>query len=446
VAESRGIIKSEGSLLNFTNMNNLQQEFKNLNSAQKDAVETIYWPVMVIAWPWTWKTQIIWLRTANIILKAWVNPENILITTFTDAWVVAIKQRLLKFLWPISYKVWVSTIHSFASEVIASFPEKFIEFRALSLIDEVESYEILTQIFDKLCTDWKIESLVSSFDKYYYLREIKQKIDVLKKEWITFASIRNSFVWMQQELDEKKEEALNNKRIKDPVAKIQKLQEDLDKQILRLEELMLISKEYWDFLKNAWKYDFNDMIEFVLTKFQEDDDLKMHYAEKYQFVMIDEFQDTNNPQNEIFNLIMSVWESRNIMVVWDDDQSIYRFAWANIENMLDFTVKYNDTKVIVLTQNYRSNQYILDASKSLIDNNFERISKRLSFVDKTLVSSWALSNSNSKVKVYEWISTIEEKVFIIDKISKKLESWLNPKEIAIIVRSNSEVKLCEIFT
>ncbi len=427
-------------------MNNLQQEFKNLNSAQKDAVETIYWPVMVIAWPWTWKTQIIWLRTANIILKAWVNPENILITTFTDAWVVAIKQRLLKFLWPISYKVWVSTIHSFASEVIASFPEKFIEFRALSLIDEVESYEILTQIFDKLCTDWKIESLVSSFDKYYYLREIKQKIDVLKKEWITFASIRNSFVWMQQELDEKKEEALNNKRIKDPVAKIQKLQEDLDKQILRLEELMLISKEYWDFLKNAWKYDFNDMIEFVLTKFQEDDDLKMHYAEKYQFVMIDEFQDTNNPQNEIFNLIMSVWESRNIMVVWDDDQSIYRFAWANIENMLDFTVKYNDTKVIVLTQNYRSNQYILDASKSLIDNNFERISKRLSFVDKTLVSSWALSNSNSKVKVYEWISTIEEKVFIIDKISKKLESWLNPKEIAIIVRSNSEVKLCEIFT
>ena len=104
-------------------------------------------------------------------------------------------------------------------------------------------------------------------------------------------------------------------------------------------------------------YDFNDMIQFVLTKFQTDEDLRYYYAEKYQFIMLDELQDTNNAQNEIIDLILSVNQDKpNIMVVWDDDQSIYRFQWANIENMLDFSIKYPDLTTVVLENNYRSNQ------------------------------------------------------------------------------------------
>ena len=102
-----------------------ESEYSRLNEAQKQAVETIYGPVMVVAGPGTGKTQIIGLRTANIILKAGINPENILITTFTEAWVVAIRERLARFLWNEAYKVNVSTIHSFSQEVIKTFPEKF---------------------------------------------------------------------------------------------------------------------------------------------------------------------------------------------------------------------------------------------------------------------------------------------------------------------------------
>ena len=99
-----------------------EKEYNFLNKEQKEAVDKIYWQIMVVAWPGTWKTQIIWLRTANIILKTWVNPENILITTFTDAGVIAIRKRLTKFLWHEAYKVWVSTIQSFSDVVIKTFP------------------------------------------------------------------------------------------------------------------------------------------------------------------------------------------------------------------------------------------------------------------------------------------------------------------------------------
>ena len=169
-----------------------QKEYNNLNNEQKQAVETIDWPVMVVAWPWTWKTQIIWLRTANIILKTWVNPENILITTFTDAWVQAIRKRLLKFLWNEAYKVNVSTIHSFCQDVLKTFPEKFLQYKASYAIDEVDGTEIIRNILDKLIEEKKITELTSDYDKYFYLLDIKSRIWNLKQEWITFSHFQNN--------------------------------------------------------------------------------------------------------------------------------------------------------------------------------------------------------------------------------------------------------------
>lgn len=153
------------------------------------------------------------------------------------------------------------------------------------------------------------------------------------------------------------------------------------------------------------------MINFVLEEFSKNEDLKYYYAEKFQFIMLDEYQDTNNAQNEIIESILSVSNDNNpnILVVWDDDQSIYRFQGANIENMLGFTTKYPNPEIIVLDKNYRSNQEILDLSQAVIENNIERISTWNSQINKILTAE-NKSLENIRPKLFRASSLIEEKV------------------------------------
>ncbi len=409
------------------------ENYKILNDEQKQAVDSIYGQIMVVAGPWTGKTQIIGLRTANIILKWWVNPENILITTFTDAWVIAIRERLLKFIWEDAYKVWVSTIHSFSSDVIKTFPEKFIEYKASSAIDDVDSLEIIKNITDELIEKKQLEYLYSDFDNYLYLRDIKSKIWILKQEWI-------SFVKFEKLIEEQEKEYLEElSNIKPSLKKYEKTKLDNEKKIWKMRELLIFYRKYNEILRKTSRYDFNDMINFVLEKFTVDDDLRYYYAEKYQFIMLDEYQDTNNTQNQIIDLILSeTQEKPNIMVVWDDDQSIYRFQGANIENMLDFSTKYTDTEFIVLKNNYRSIQNILDLSSCLIKNNQERLSNKIKIVEKELVSfKW---KSECNPNFYLANNELDERRFIISKVKDKIESWIPLDEIAIIVRWNREVE------
>lgn len=413
-----------------------EEQFNNLNDAQKKVVEQIYWPVMVVAWPWTGKTQIIALRTANIILKSGVAPENILITTFTEAWVIAIKKRLIKFIWTDAYKVKVSTIHSFSQDIITSFPEKFAEQKAANTIDNIDSLEVITDIIDKNIKNWKIEYLYTPFDRYMYLRDIKDRIGKLKGEWITPTMFTKIIGELRNQYDQKLEELKTNKRIRDLEKRTKKDTEAFNKHIWKLNELNYIYKIYGEYLKDNSLYDFSDMINFVVEKFKIDEDLKYHYAEKYQFIMVDEYQDTNNPQNEIVDQILSVWEEKNIMVVWDDDQSIYRFQGANIENMLDFYNKYPETNFIVLENNYRSTQSILDLSTNLIEKNEERLVNRLDFLDKKLIAQANYKN-NINNNYYIFSDEEVEKLYVSDEIKSKNKENIT---FAIIVRSNREVE------
>lgn len=450
-----------------------EDQLSLLNEAQRQVVEEIYWPIMVVAWPWTWKTQIIALRTANIILKAWINPENILITTFTEAWVIAIKNRLVKFIWTDAYKVKVSTIHSFAQDVITSFPEKFSEQKAWSTIDDIESLEVLTNILDENIKSSFLEYLFTPFDRYLYLRDIKDRIWKLKWEWISPQRFENIIQNLRNEYDQKLEELKSNKRIRDLEKRTAKDSETYKKHIWKLNELNFIYKEYIKYLNQNSLYDFSDMINFVVDKFKIDEDLRTFYAEKYQFIMLDEYQDTNNPQNEIMDLILSaspfsnsnkeekIIQECNIMVVWDDDQSIYRFQGANIENMLDFYVKYPETKFIVLENNYRSTQSILDLATNLIKNNKERLVNRLDFLEKKLISQINIDSKEKKENYYILWDELIEKIFVLEDIKKKqkipqsqplpINGTMSPtrekgaeqkeqETFAIIVRSNREVE------
>ncbi len=406
--------------------NILKNAMEKLNPEQREAVDTIYWPVMVVAWPGTWKTQIISLRTANILLKAWVEPKNILITTFTDAWVIAIRKRLSDFLWTESYKVNVCTIHSLCNDIIAIFPEKFLEYRAYRLIDDIEAYELIENIIDT----WSFEALVSEYDKYYYVRTIKDKIWKLKQEWI----LPDDF-W--KIIEKQREDYKENLTSIDPkLKKYENTRLDQEKHIKKLEELHVIYSRFLETTRQIGVYDFADMIDFVLRKLKEDESLRLYYAERFQFIMVDEYQDTNNAQNEIIDLILSVSDEKNVLCVWDDDQSIYRFQWANLENMLKFSTKYPQTKFVVLKENYRSNASIITSASQSIKNNASRITNYITSIEKRLNSN---SCSTNKASLSAYHSDMEEKAGILSKINE-LKTKLPEEEISIIVRTNKEVE------
>ena len=414
-----------------------KKEYEMLNQAQKQAIDTIYGSIMVVAWPGTGKTQIIWLRVANILKQTDINPENILITTFTDAWVISIKKRLLKFLWNDAHKVCVSTIHSFCQDIISSYPEKFIEYKAKNTIDDIEVLETFTSLIDKAIKNDEIKELFSPFDRYMYLRDISGNISKLKSEWISPEKFDKIISDQENIYNNKLESLKDNKRIRDLEKRTKKDKETYEKHIAKLRELNLIYRNYQDILKSKDLYDFSDMINFVVSKFKTDDEILSSYAEKYQFIMLDEYQDTNNSQNEIIDLILSKSEEKNILVVWDDDQSIYRFQWANIENMLDFYNKYPETKFIVLENNYRSSQTILDLSSNMIENNNQRLVNKISFLEKKLVSMTSYNKlEDNSYHILD--SKDSEKIFVLKDLKNKLKE--NPEQsFAIITRTNSEL-------
>ncbi len=413
-----------------------EENYAILNERQLKAVESIYWPIMVVAGPWTGKTQIIALRSANILKKTDVNPENILITTFTEAWVIAIKKRLQKFIWHEAHKVQVSTIHSLSQDIISSFPEKFIMERAQNSIDEVEQLEILVQIFDDCCKEHNFEFLFSAYDRHYYLRDIRDRISKLKQEWVSLSKFKQ-LIENQKKLNQEELDNIKPKKDGSLPKKYETTKARWEKLVGKLEELSIIFEKYNSYLRDNGLYDFNDMINFVLEKMKIDDDLRYYYAEKFQFIMIDEYQDTNNAQNEIVDLILSTEDTGwNIMVVWDDDQSIYRFQWANVENMLNFVQKYPDTEFIVLENNYRSTQEILDTALDFIGFNSERLTDKLDFLEKNLISSGKV-HSWPKPELHTHPTSLDEKNHVLSMIQKLDDS--DDSEIAVIVRKNKEV-------
>ena len=180
------------------------------------------------------------------------------------------------------------------------------------------------------------------------------------------------------------------------------------------------------------------MICFVLDVFRRDENLRYTFAEKYQYIMIDEYQDTNNAQNEILELIVNANDSQNILVVGDDDQSIYRFQGANLENMLHFSKKYKETQVLVLTENYRSVQSIINCSQKIIVNNTTRIVRYIPNISKSL---HAARTDEGKIQFFAYQNEFTEKISILECIKNHIETQGRPEnEFAVIVRTNKEVE------
>jgi len=423
-------------------MKNFQNSYKQLNENQKKAVDTINGPVLVIAGPGTGKTQVLALRIVNLILSEKVKPEKILALTFSESAVNSMKNRIREFIGSISYDIDIKTFHSFCNDIILEYPEKFKFTDNLIQIDELKKNKIIKHLIRKN----RLEKLKPFGDTYHYKNDILRRISELKKEGINPKLLAQFLEKWDLELKDKLEENINPRTNKPKVKFQNKLNE-----VIKNKDLLLIYKNYLDYLRDKGFYDFDDMILWVLEALKTDQEIKDVYQEKYDFILSDEFQDTNSSQNELIEILLEDKESPNLFVVGDEDQSIYRFQGANLSNILFLEKKYPSLKVIPINVNYRSNQYIVNNANHLIKNNTERITNFIKNINKEIKSHKEVKESLSsqarqrraeeeKIRLYKFSDSDIEKFFLQAKIKELHERGVGFNDIAIIVRTNQEVE------
>ncbi len=394
------------------------QRYKNLNTEQKRAVDTIEGPVLVVAGPGTGKTEILTLRIANILKKTDSAPENVLALTFTDAAATNMRRRLAQLIGTSAYRVVINTFHSFCNDIIKNYPEYFPNIIGSTHVTEVETLAILEGLIEKLTLD----ILRPWGDKLYYLKDINKKISELKREGVTpeeFAEIvKKEEKNFAQRSDLYHEKGAHKGKMKGEHKKFEKV---IQKNI----ELCLVYIEYQKVLREERKYDWSDMIMEVLRALETVPDLKLMLQENHQYILVDEHQDTNNAQNRIVELLCDFHKSPNIFIVGDEKQAIFRFQGASAENFFYFKKLYPKAEVIELWKNYRSGQSILDGAHSLIAG-----AKELK------------SNSEEKaegISVADFQTRSHELHFVAEQIKSLIEKQkVASSEIAVLYRSNKE--------
>lgn len=400
-------------------------EYQKLNPEQKRAVDAIYGPVMVLAGPGTGKTQVIALRIANILLKTDTSAKNILCLTFTNSGVKAMRDRLANIVGPEAYKINIHTFHSFCSELIKFNSERFLFAKKIAQTTDIDEINLIRRLLDE--KSWKLIKTPKS--PYHYLSDIRRSISVLKQEGVTpreYADIVKSAV----------DDLANNDeyyRQEKLMAKYQSLAKRIDKN----RELAKFYANYVEEMRESGRYDYNDMIAFVLAELNQDAQWRASLQEKYQFLLVDEYQDTNGAQNELIELMGRKVEKPNIFVVGDDDQSIYRFQGANKENLLYFNHLYPEANKIILKINYRSSLELVAASQSLIEKSQERVVDDLGLTKQMKSATGRLGQ-----KIYEggFPAGEVERWFIVSEINRLLSKGVKPEEIAIFYRNNNEAE------
>ena len=348
------------------------KEYNRLNPQQKKAVDTIEGPVMVIAGPGTGKTQILSARIGKILLDTDTQPQNILCLTYTDAGVIAMRKRILEFIGADAYKVNIYTFHAFCNDVIQDNLGLF-EKTALDPVSDLQRIDLFKQLIDSFPKNHPLKRYRG--DVYYEINNLQSLFSTMKKEGWTPEFINGRIDAYVSSLRDREEYIAKRatRDFKKGDVRIDKIEEEIEK----MERLRAAVNEFRNFQQLMRKnnlYDFDDMINWVIKAFEENPNLLLRYQEQFLYILVDEYQDTSGTQNRLVELLINYWDKPNVFVVGDDDQSIYRFQGANVENMLGFANSYkNDLLTVVLTSNYRSVQSILDVSKTIIDKNNDRL-------------------------------------------------------------------------
>ncbi len=430
------------------------EEYNKLNPAQKQAVDTIEGSVLVVAGPGTGKTQILAARIANIIQKTDARPENILCMTYTESGVTAMRSRLQRFIGSDAYRVNIHTFHSFCNKVIQENLDYF-SYKELDPIGDIEKIELFEKLIDGFSKDHILKRWRG--DIYFEIANLSKLFSLMKSENFTAEDVVKEIENHLEEIQEYKEESkFHYHRKYKEFAKGDLKPNDFQKLVDKFERTKAAAKEFINFEKlkeEAGLYDFEDMIQWVLKAFKANEDLLMNYQERFQYVLVDEYQDTNGSQNEILKMLISYWEDPNCFVVGDDDQSIYRFQGANLGNIVDYyqqiicpaypSVEARKKRVIVMADNYRSTQAILDTSASSIKKNSERLINQLSELelDKNLIArNPVVTDSKIQPKVIEYYNESQELLAIANQIIQLKESGENLNDIAVIYKNHAQTE------
>ncbi len=474
-----------------------QTRYRSLNANQRRAVDYIHGALLVLAGPGTGKTELLSMRVANILHQTDTLPSSILCLTFTDSGAANMRERLRQIVGPDAYKVAIHTFHSFGTEIIGRNREYFFRGAEARPIDELTQYQLLSEIFDKL--DWNSPLAVKNNDEYVYLRDVARTISEFKQSGLTPDELRLIHQSNQQiitNLAPQISEVFAGKISKSTIDKFAPLAQtasqlsDSDlpsgvssyagrialsiatavqqaiesnstkpitawksswckkdeqgifilKDALQAEKFAIaidIYQSYITALAEQNLFDYDDMVLDVLQACLSHSELMANLREQYQFVMVDEFQDTNLAQLRLLFALTGEGSAANVMAVGDDDQAIFSFQGADIGNIQRFREQYDDPNIIVLTDNYRSDDKILQTARQVITQGADRLEKVIPDLSKELTAH--ANNPDASVFICQYDTLSQERAGIAKQISQMINSGVNPEQIAVLARRHSEL-------
>lgn len=490
-------------------MNNFESRYKKLNEKQKKAVDTIDGPVLVVAGPGSGKTELLSLRTARILTETQVSPSNILLLTFTESGAHNMRERIISLIGETGYRVAIYTFHAFASDVIGHYGEYFFEGAAFRPATDIERINIVENILESLPRDNPLTSRHTELG-YTYLYDILAVISALKKgdlsgeEWKNkikqnekeaieinervgelflevagkrkYDLLRDVYLKIYAELDNLVKEndntiaryLLNTLSLEikeaEAVEKASNLTKWKDEYFTKNEDGIFILKDSREEKIKKWLavgdvyekynlkmyeeglYDFDDMIFRVSRELENNESLRAELEERYQYIMIDEFQDTSDSQ---FSLIKNLTKSPvnegrpNVLAVGDDDQAIFKFQGAELDNITKFIDSYRDVELITLDKNYRSTQNILDHARRVIMKAEDRLELRYGkVINKNIEANnrELLDKTEGEIVERGFANIHSEFDYVAREIKNLLSKKVDPREISVISRSHANLK------
>jgi DNA helicase-2/ATP-dependent DNA helicase PcrA len=474
---------------------NFKAAYRQLNEQQKAAVDTIDGPLMVVAGPGTGKTQLLSLRVANIIRQTDISPSNVLCLTFTDNAARNMRERLQTIIGQPAYHVAIHTFHSFGNEIINQFPDFFIENKLRQQIDELGQYELLQEIFQDLPHSNPLSVKIG--DEFVHLKDTLAIIGWLKQNALlphdlhailganhkfmetlaedlaeTFADIPSpkymtKYIKLLKkvganigiphltgfpdyaaecaaELKSAIEATGSGSRFAPKItawrnawclkdAHGRQVFKDAGQAYRKMHALASLYETLRERMAERGLYDFNDMIIEVVQALETNNELRFSLQERYQYVLVDEFQDTNKAQLRMLKALGDnpVNEERpNIMAVGDDDQAIFSFQGAEASNMVAFTKLFREPALISLKENYRSTPEILGASFAVAEQITDRLTDVLQGTHKSL--SAVAVHKSKLLKRQLFASELAQYDWIAEEIQRLIKKGMAPESIAVI--------------
>jgi DNA helicase-2/ATP-dependent DNA helicase PcrA len=479
-----------------------------LNQKQQEAVNHIYGPLLVLAGPGTGKTQLLSARIANILSKTDASAHNILCLTFTENAAQNMRDRLTTLIKDDAYDVHIGTYHSFGSDIIRTYPEYFESINLVTEkdsrlerpVNDLQAIQILTRIIDQLPYTSPLASAK------YYVKHVLSTISELKRGLYTpdtleklaeqnIEQVKILSPLIHEHLGEVKRfpsKAEQSIELFGPILELlegkpglaESAHQELARAMLsahelnkstpltewkntwltkdaqnsftltepsihaRMFELSKVYHLYQEALNAGQLYDFDDMILRTIGALRDNPELKYTLQEKYQFILLDEFQDTNAAQFELVRLLADnpVNEDQpNVFAVGDDDQAIYAFQGASISNMYAFMSTYRDVTVLNLTENYRSHPDILHIAHGIAGQIETRLHHQLKDINKSLQSAQEKLPPKAHVERHEFEGCANELSWVAHTIDSLIKSGVSPHEIAVLAPQHRYLELCVPF-